>query len=67
ASDAETILKDIKQLTNSNSGNAQLFICLKKSQSKQTMFKTKSSLKCDFELLERLKKYDIGIKLEVAS
>ncbi|MGC8501913.1 DNA polymerase III subunit alpha [Desulfurella sp.] len=64
---AESVLKDIKQLTNANSGNAQLFICLQKPQSKQTLFKTKSSLKCDFELLEYLKKYDIGIKLELAS
>ena len=65
--DTETVLKDIKELFNKYTGNTQLFICLKKPQFRQTLFRTNTSLKCDFDLLDKLKKYDIDVKLELAS
>jgi DNA polymerase-3 subunit alpha len=63
----ETVLKDIKELFNKYTGNTQLFICLKKPQFRQTLFRTNTNLKCDFDLLDKLKKYDIEVKLELAS
>lgn len=67
ADNVEAVLRNIKQLVNYHTGNAKLFICLKKPHSKQTLFKTNASLKCDFELLDNLKKYDVYVKLELAS
>ncbi len=64
---AESVLKDIRQLTNKYSGNSTLFICVKKPQSKQTLIKTDAGIKCDFDFLDKLKRYDVDVKLELAS
>jgi len=64
---APSLLKDIKQLTNNYVGSSRLFICVKKPQSKETLIRTNTNVSCNIDFLDKLKRYDIDVKLELAS